>query len=85
MNDHLPAYASASGAAPPRAYSYENSRPFAVFALAAAATFGVLGLTWSAHAALTQAAAEQRIAPPPDLKKVVERVEDTAQTLIGAA
>jgi hypothetical protein len=68
-------------------YSYDNSRPFSVFALAVLATLGVLGMTWGAHAALSQAAVEQQIAPPPDLKKVVERLEETADTLIkrGAA
>lgn len=77
-------FTHAGANAPPRAqpHSYENSRPFSVFALAAVAMFGVLGMTWSAHAALTRAAAEEQISPPPDLKKVLERLEEAAGTLI---
>lgn len=63
------------------AHSYRNSRPLSVFALALAAAAGVLGLTWGAHAALASAAADERIVQPPDLKKVIDRVEREVHAL----
>lgn len=85
MNERVPTRVSVNPPAPAQAYSYDNSRPLSVFALADAATLGVFGLTWGAHAALKEAAAEQHIAPPPDLKKVVERVESALQMLTKVA
>jgi hypothetical protein len=85
MSGKVPTPVGVKAPAPARSYNYGNSRPFSVFALAAGAALGILGLTWGAHTALTAAAAEQHIGPSPDLKRMIERVGRTAQKLIGMA
>jgi hypothetical protein len=65
-------------------YRYKSSRPFSVFALAAVATVGVLGMTFGAYSALTEATEQERIAPPPNLKKVVPGAKRAAGKLAHA-
>ena len=57
------------------AYRYANTRPFTVFVYAASAALAVLLVMWWAWQWLDTATREDRIADPPDLKGVVERIE----------
>ena len=58
------------------AYRYRNVRPFTTFALAALAAFGALALVAGAQGALVEANQDGVIADPPDLRKVLVKVED---------
>ena len=58
------------------AYRYRNVRPFTTFALAALAAIGALALVAGAQGALVEANQDGVIADPPDLRKVLVKVED---------
>ena len=57
------------------AYSYGRTKSGGVFALAGLAAGGALLLVWGAWSTLEAATLNNRIAEPPDLKKVVEKIE----------
>ncbi|MDP4575663.1 hypothetical protein Q9K02_10985 [Qipengyuania sp. G39] len=59
-------------------YDYGKTRAGGVFALAGVAAALALLLVWGAWSTLEDATREHRLAEPPDLKNVVEKVEDKA-------
>ena len=61
---------------PFEAYRYRTSRPVAVLALAMLASAGALGTTYGAYFVLRDATESQRLAEPPDLKRVIERARE---------
>lgn len=67
------------------AYQYENSRPFTVFGLAAIAAVGALSFVWGAWSVLEQAESAEQIASPPDLKAVMEFIDDGGRSLATSA
>ena len=60
-------------------YNYGKTRAGGVFALAGVAAAVALLLVWGAWSTLDDATREHRLAAPPDLKNVVEKVEDKAR------
>ena len=60
------------------AYRYRNTRPGSVFLLAATAALIALALVWTGWTAIGSATEAEKLAPPPDLKKTVARIEATA-------
>ncbi len=66
-------------------YDYGRTRAGGVFALAGLAAGAALLLVWGAWSTLEGATQDQRIAPPPDLKSVVESVEAKGEQLAERA
>lgn len=62
-------------------YRYANTNSLTVFLYAASAALVVLLVMWSAWRWLDTATREDRIAEPPDLKGVVERIETTGREI----
>ena len=65
------------------AYRYANTKPLTVFALAAVAAIGALGMAWGAQSALENATDDAAIASPPDLKAVISAIEDRGEAIIN--
>lgn len=65
------------------AYRYANTKPLTVFALAAVAAVGALGMVWGAQSALANATDEAAIASPPDLKAFIGAIEDRGEAIIN--
>ena len=66
------------------AHNYRNSRPFLVFGLGGLASLGALSMVWGPWSFLEDATREERIAQPPDLKRVVERIENRGRAAATA-
>ena len=66
-------------------HNFSKSRAGGVFALAGLAAGAALLLVWGAWSTLEGATQDQRIAPPPDLKSVVESVEAKGEQIAERA
>lgn len=63
-------------------YRYQATRPLTVFGLALGAAAGAVVLVGATWAGLEQASEERRLAPPPDLKGVVQSSADGSRALL---
>ena len=66
------------------AYDYGRTRSGSVFGPAAVAALVALLLMWGAWIALQDATESDRLAEPPDLKGVVEAIEDGGRDAVRA-
>lgn len=58
-------------------------QPAKVFGLAAVAAAGALGLVWGAWTVLDRATESERVANPPDLKRVVDTIAESGREIAG--
>ena len=64
-------------------HRYRNTRSASVLVLASVAAGVAWGLVVAASAMIDTAMSERTIGPPPDLKKVVERIEHDGRAFAG--
>ena len=77
--------APASPSSASQIYRYRNSRPWSVLGLSIMASVVAVAVIAGAWSGLTSATDQERIAPPPDLRKVVSKAEQTGEKIVNGA
>lgn len=74
---------SEDGRRPNEEHRYTNLRPAKVFGLAAIAAGCAIALVGGAWSALDSATENERVADPPDLKRVVDEIAESSSELVA--
>lgn len=77
--------APASPSSASQIYRYRNSRPRSVLGLSIIASIVAVVVIAGAWSGLSSATDQERIAPPPDLRKVVYKAEQTGEKIVNSA